>query len=145
MDIDTTEGFVYLAGKYRAKDGTHDWSAYEEIARNISLARTWAMRLASDNIPMFCPHLNSAHAEVIAPNVHPDYWYRLDMQILANAQAIFLLPGWKDSYGARDEHAFAEDNHLGVFYAEPNGLDDEWASYDGLVRWWKENNAVYHS
>lgn len=138
MDIDTTEGFVYIAGKYRAKDGTHDWSAYEEIDRNIALARTWAMRLASDNIPMFCPHLNSAHAEVIAPNVKPDYWYRLDMQILATARALFLLPGWEESQGAIDELGFAKKWEMRVFYA--NGSP----GYNSLVKWWTGNDCALY-
>ena len=130
--IDTTEGFVYIAGKYRAKDGTHDYRAYEEIDHNISVARKWAAKLAHNDIPFFCPHLNSAHMEVIAPEVKPDFWYRLDMQILSNAKALFMLPGWEESQGAMAEHEFALKWEMAIFYADGD------AALDYLVNWWFE-------
>ena len=136
--IDTTEGFVYIAGKYRAKDGTHDYRAYEEIDHNISVAREWAVKLAHNDIPFFCPHLNSAHMEVIAPEVKPDFWYRTDMQILEHASALLLLPGWEESQGAQAERQFILIKHkVPIFYPDANP-----AALDEIVYWWF-NRAVH--
>jgi hypothetical protein len=108
-------GFVYIAGPYRAKDGAHDWTAYTEIDKNIADAKAMAARLASDGIPFFCPHLNSAHFEVITPDVPPDFWLALDLRLLEHASALMLIKDWRESSGARTEKAFAHEHEIPVY------------------------------
>ena len=143
MDIPTQdgaarEGFVYIAGAYRSlkgANGGHDYNSYTDIDAHINIARWWAKQLAESNIPMFCPHLNSAHFEVIAPSVQPDYWYRMDLVILSHASAIFMIPNWEVSKGATIELACATKWGIPDYYAQgtpgSRGLADlanEWAS-----------------
>jgi hypothetical protein len=104
--------YTYIAGPYRASNGGHDYQSYYDIDQHINEARMWATRLANEGIPFFCPHLNSTHMEVIAPNVPPEYWYKLDMLILEHASALLLIPGWRDSKGALAERDRARE--LGI-------------------------------
>lgn len=109
-------GFCYIAGPYRAK-GTQeqDWTTYEGIDKNISDARAMAARLALDGIPFFCPHLNSAHFEVITPDVPPEFWLDLDLRILRHASALMLITNWRESSGACAELQFAQDLKMPVY------------------------------
>ena len=121
------EGFVYIAGPYRSING---WCGVET---NINTARFWAKQLVEADIPMFCPHLNSAHFEDIAPSVKEDYWLRMDFVILSHASAIFMLPNWDTSQGAVGELARAKDWGIPDYYAQAvssgRGLSD-------LVAYW---------
>ncbi len=121
--------YVYVAGPYMGQKRLHDFRDYEEIDRNISRAREAAAFLANSNVPYFCPHLNSAHFEVITPNVKPEYWYQMDIELLKPASAILLLGGWEDSKGTLKEIEVARELHIPVFYPEER---------DELVEWWKE-------
>ncbi len=107
--------FVYVAGPYRPKDGTHDWRGYFEIDAHISEARKWAAALAEAGIPFFCPHLNSAHFEIIVPKVPSQYWLDMDLVILRYASALLLLPGWKESRGTQEEKRQAHDQGKRVY------------------------------
>src|SRR5262245_38181154 len=101
---------IYLAGPYRGK--THDYRSYFDIGRNILAAAEVAARLANQGIGYLCPHLNSAHFEVITPGVTPQYWYELDLKLMAACDAIFLLPGWEKSNGAWAEFEAAQASGL---------------------------------
>ena len=123
--------FVYIAGPYRATNGGHDYQSYYEIDQHINEARMWATRLANENIPFFCAHMNSAHMEVIVPNASPDYWLNLDRLILEHASALLLIPGWMESKGALAERDRAAE--LGI---------ERWSytAFDELVKWWRGDN-----
>lgn len=109
------EGFVYLAGPYRAKDGGHDADHFDEIEANIQRARMAAVFLASNDIPYFCPHLNSAHMEIDVPDVLPPYWYRMDLTILRHAKVLWLQEGWIDSQGSMAEYRAAHNWNIPVY------------------------------
>ena len=121
--------FVYLAGPYRAPDGGHDYRAFFEIDRNINEARLWATRLANEGVPFFCPHMNGAHMEVLAPDVTQEYWLDLDMRILECSSALLLLPNWRESKGAVAEKERAQK--LGI-------LCYDFVVFHNLVDWWHE-------
>jgi hypothetical protein len=123
------EGFVYIAGPYRGPQGTHDHSEYFAVDSNINEARKWAAKFAREGIPFFCPHLNSAHFEVITPDVPAGFWLEMDLNILIAARALFLLPGWPLSAGARAEEKFAWEHQIPTFYAD---------TFDDLTQWWRE-------
>ncbi len=121
--------YVYVAGPYMGRKRMHDFRDYEEIDQNISRARGMAAFLANNDIPFFCPHLNSAHCEVWVPNVKPEYWYEMDLELLKPASAVLLLDGWQSSKGTRREIEVARLLGISVFYPEER---------DELVAWWKE-------
>ena len=106
--------FVYIAGQYRGPHA-HDHTAYEQIDANISQARAYAIKLARKGIPFFCPHLNTAHFEVIAPDVPADFYLGMDLAILTHAWAIFLLPGWRESSGALTEVAYCKETGIPTY------------------------------
>ncbi len=119
------KGFVYLAGQYQKPGGTHGYSDYFDIDANINTARKWAAKFARARISFFCPHLNSAHFEVIAPDVPAAFWYDMDLELLIASQAVFLMPGWEKSKGAQEENQFAINRSIPVFQDFPT-----------LERWW---------
>lgn len=122
--------YVYIAGPYRGK-ATHDAGGYFEIDANINRAKEAAATLAQLGIPFFCPHLNSAHFEVIAPDVKPVYWLEMDMIFVDLASVLWVLDGWRDSQGTRGEIARAEGNGQPVFFSD---------ELDELVTFWKERS-----
>ena len=132
---DDHPGFVYLAGPYRGAATAHDWTVYADIDANINEARRWAANMASNDIPYFCPHLNSAHMEVIVPDVLPDYWLRMDFEILLHATALFMLPEWRTSKGARAELDYAKDTAIPVYTHN---------MFERFVRDWK-SGKIYES
>lgn len=124
--------YAYIAGPYRARSGAHDVSVYDEIDANIQVARKAAIYLAEHNVPYFCPHLNSAHMEVHAPSVSPEFWLDMDFLFLDNASAIYLLPRWEESQGAGAEYRRGQE--LGIATFGPlNG--------EQLVSWWRSQEA----
>ena len=128
--------FVFIAGPYMAKGGGHDWAYYYEIDGHINEARHWATRLVSYSIPFFCPHMNSAHMEVLSPDTPPEFWYQLDNLFLPQASALLLIPGWEESKGALAEKALAQD--LGI-------LCYTYARFDKLVSYWQTNTKGVNS
>ena len=127
-----TNTFVFIAGPYRAANGGHDYQSYYEIDQHINEARLWATKLANENIPFFCPHMNSAHGEVWAPSAPPEYWYNLDMLILEHASVVLLIPGWRDSKGVMAEKERAQQ--LGIY------CYDAETTFATLVRLWHKGD-----
>jgi hypothetical protein len=123
-------GFCYIAGPYRSING---WIGVET---NINTARYWAKQLAEASIPIFNPHMNSAHFEDIAPDVPDSFWLQMDATILAHARAIFFLPNWATSAGARQEYDWATEWDIPKFYC--NG---EVQGLGALIKWWKGGSS----
>ena len=98
-----TTPMLYIAGPYRGM--AHDWRSYMQIDRHIANAREAAAWCATHGLDFFCPHLHSAHFEVIAPTATDQYWYALDMRFLEICTGMLLLEGWERSTGARRELA----------------------------------------
>lgn len=97
--------YVYVAGPYMGKN-THDHHSYFRIHENIAKAHEAGLTLARHGYGYFCPHTHSAHNEVIAPDLPPEYWYELDMHFLRACDAMLVLPG--ESRGVAMEIAECE-------------------------------------
>ena len=123
--------FVYIAGPYTGP--THDAHSYLAIDANIGRARYAASRLANAGVPYFCPHLNSAHFEVITPDVKPNFWYDLDMTILRFSSALLLIYGWEGSKGACMERDEAVRLGIPCFGIE---------RFSDLISWWEMGEKI---
>lgn len=144
----TLRGFVFLSGPYKdIKTRTRDWTAYADIDVNINEARRWAAQMATEGIPYFCPHLNSAHMEVIVPGVPEAFWLQMDLEILDHAAAIFLLPNWRESQGARAEMEYAQVAGIPIYTHNMfERFVDDWRSGRiHSVQGKEEEDAVHQS
>lgn len=107
---------VYIAGPYG------DAGGYLAIDANIAKAREAAAWLISYGVGFICPHLNSAHFEVIAPGVPVERWYELDLALMRAADALLVLEGWTLSKGTQAEIVEWEKTGKPIYYA---GCGDE--------------------
>ena len=119
--------FVYIAGPYSGK--THDHQSYNEIDANITRAREAAKFLAIHGVPFYCPHTNAAHFEVIVPDLPIEYWYAMDNVFLDLSSALFLVEGWQNSAGTKEEMQRARRSGKHIFYPDA-GM--------ALVDWWNK-------
>ena len=105
---------VFISGPYMGE--THDYRSFCQIDTHINEARKAAAWCAMHGIHFFCPHLHSAHFEVITPDVPAAFWYALDLRFLPLCDGMLLLKGWQRSQGARREKdAMARaDDHDGI-------------------------------
>jgi len=105
---------VYLAGPYRGK--TRDGASYNEIEANIRQAEKAAIALWDAGFGVFCPHLNTAHFEVKS-TTPPELYLQADLRMLDACTDILMLPGWKESAGAKRELHRARELGLAVYYS----------------------------
>lgn len=115
--------YVYIAGPYTGP--THDHRSYYAIDDHIRQAAAAAKMFAEAGVGYFCPHLHSAHFEVIAPEVSPQFWYELDIHFMEKCGAIVMLDGWEGSSGSKKEIALMREWERPVFFDVANAI--EWA------------------
>jgi len=100
---------IYIAGPYTSSDS-------KQKRANIDAAINAAVWCARSGIYYFCPHMNSAYFDDLAPDVPAAFFYNMDIVILAKCDVMLLLPGWEQSEGATNEyHYFARANKP-IFY-----------------------------
>lgn len=131
VSVEFGKGFVFISGPYRGRSDPKYWCenlSYFGIDDNINDARRWASYFAIEGIPFFCPHLNSAHFEVITPDVPEDFWLNMDLEILSHATAIYMMEGWENSEGATNERKKAEEWGITV-YDDFDELVEDWIGY----------------
>lgn len=95
---------VYISGPYSGCTGT------EEDA-NIFKAAKVAADYIKRGYAVFCPH---THSTLINREYNPDGmidyddWLTLDLYWLFRCDAVHMLPGWKNSKGAKVEYMVAK-------------------------------------
>ena len=104
---------IYIAGPYKGK--THDYKSYVAIGHNILRAQSAAIWCASNGICYFCPHLHSAHNEVIMPEVKAKFWYNLDLRIASQCDVLLLVDGWEQSNGSLVEKDYFRSQGKPIF------------------------------
>lgn len=98
---------IYVAGKFSGKTRA-------DVEANIAYAVHAGVAIAKlGGMPMI-PHANTAHPafEEVQPY---QFWIQGTMQQLEACNAVFLVPGWTQSSGARGEKARAEELGMPVF------------------------------
>lgn len=89
---------AYIAGPYRAKTKLG-------VIRNILKARKIAKKYWALGYTVFCPHLNSALMDGIAPD---EVFLKGDLEFLQYADILVVIPGWERSTGTLAEIEFAK-------------------------------------
>lgn len=98
---------AYVAGPFRGPDA---WA----IEQNIRRAEEIALQLWKRGFAVVCPHANTRFFQGAAPD---DVWLRGDLEILSRCDCIVMTPEWYRSAGAREEHRFAEERGIPIFYS----------------------------
>ncbi len=86
---------LFIAGAYMNSDSN-------KIERNIKLAEEHSITLWNRGYKVFCPHLNTCHFEVKAKADEKAY-REFDLRMLQYCDAVFALPNWEESEGAKAE------------------------------------------
>ena len=98
---------IYISGPYRG-DGTPD-----QIFENIMRARAAAKKVWQDGNAAICPHMNTAFMDGAADD---SVWLKGDMAILCRCDEMYVLPGWEDSAGTKQEIVTASCLKLPITY-----------------------------
>src|SRR5512136_1308254 len=85
---------TYVCGPYRRRR-----------LLNILRARSAALFVWQHGGVALCPHLNTAFFDGKMPD---DVWLDGDLELLSRCDAIWAIPGWRESAGASAEVAAAE-------------------------------------
>jgi hypothetical protein len=97
---------VYIAGKFRGKT---PW--VQEL--NVRAAEMWALDVwRMKGLAALCPHPMTRHYQGSAPD---EVWLAGTLEMMRRCDAVYLVPGWRDSEGARKEKKEAEGIGLPVF------------------------------
>lgn len=100
---------LFIAGSYWSSDSN-------EIEQNVRLAERHSIELWNRGYKVFCPHLNTKHFELKA-KVDEKAYRDFDIQMLQSCDAVFALPNWQDSAGAKAEIEEAKRLGKPVFYS----------------------------
>jgi len=100
---------LFLAGAYMSSDSN-------ELMQNIQLAEQHSIELWNRGFKVFSPHLNTRNFEVKA-KAEEEAYKELDMRMLQCCDAVFALPNWKESEGARAEIDEAKRLGKPIFYS----------------------------
>jgi hypothetical protein len=106
---------AYVIGPYRAK-------TVEGIENNIRAAAEVAKELWKMGYAVFCPHLNSAHFDGVAPD---ESFINGDLEFLSCCDVMVILPGWRSSRGSLGEIEKGRELKLFETYWG-NAEDMEW-------------------
>lgn len=99
---------IYVAGPYRG-------ASFEEVHANIMAARYWAKKIWKLGAVALCPHLNTWHFELDA-GLHDEVYLTGDLVLIQRCDAVFMMPNWEASRGARREKKFSERQGIPVFF-----------------------------
>jgi len=103
---------IYVAG---ALSGKND----DEVWNNIVLARSHALELWKKGWAVICPHLNSLYMGHGTEDKDCfDLFLTGDCEIIKRCDAIYMLPNWKNSRGAKLEWETALNCNLEIIYGD---------------------------
>jgi nucleoside 2-deoxyribosyltransferase len=99
---------IYIAGPIRAKT-----LALEKA--NIERARDACADLILIGHAPFCPHTHTENFGRLYPAITYEDYMRMDLQWLDLCDAVLMLPGWKQSQGAKLEYLYAAKLGLPIY------------------------------
>lgn len=109
---------IYVAGPYRKF--TDEQGIVHTVQENIDRAMAISATLWEAGHIAFCPHGNTAHIETyMQKKLPPERYLQGDIELLKLCDAIYMLPYWRYSDGARGEHQKAINLGMPNYY-HPN-------------------------
>jgi hypothetical protein len=93
---------VYIAGPYTG-------SSYHQTEAYMTYAREWAEKVARAGHAFYCPHLNTAHFDAIAPDVPKYFWREMNLNVLHRCDALLLVPAWENDEATQRDVHYAEE------------------------------------
>jgi hypothetical protein len=106
---------IYLAGRYRDPRGAF------YIHTNILEAERHALWIWLHGAAAICPHKNTAFFDG-AHGIPDEVWLEGDKEILRRCDAVFAMPGWDSSKGARAEVELAQELNIPILYDQADIL-----------------------
>lgn len=98
---------VYIAGKYRADTEV-------AVEYNVCEAECFGAVLLNAGYSVICPHSMTHGWERFG--LPDEVFLRNGIVQLSRCDAMYVIPGWETSEGTKAEIAFAEKNHIPIFY-----------------------------
>lgn len=98
---------VYVAGPFRGPD-------HYAIHKNILAAEDISWHVWAMGGVALCPHLNTQHFQGSLPD---DIWLEGDIIMLKRCDVVLMMPRWRDSSGATEEHRVAIEAKIPVVYS----------------------------
>ena len=95
---------VYVAGAFRAKT---QWG----IMQNVRNAEDASLRLWKQGYAVICPHTMTQHFQDECPD---RVWLEGCLEILRRCDVIYLVKGWQESEGSKEEYQLAQQLGLEV-------------------------------
>lgn len=99
---------VYIAGPYRA-------ATLAGIELNIQAARAIGLQAIRRGWSPIIPHCNCALLDQVDPSIGDEFWLASTMELMRRADAVLLVPGWKNSSGTQAEVREADRLTIPVF------------------------------
>ena len=103
---------TYLAGPLRGSLG--DKATPRHVVHNTRVAREHAELLWQLGFAVFCPHLNTHEMVGMLPDENT--FLQGDLEWLAHAELVVMLPGWQNSAGSLAEHDRAKALGIPLLY-----------------------------
>lgn len=102
-----TPPLVYCAGPFSGPTRA-------DVELNIAVAVRWGIEVAKLGAFPVIPHANTSHPEFESVQPYP-FWIAGTLALLRGCQAVFMVPGWEKSSGARGERLDALKRGVPVF------------------------------
>lgn len=102
--------YVYISGPITAKGSV-------SIEENAVLALCVHLELVRLGIPNHCPQLVGMYPS--ASLISWETWIEFDLAIIDRCSHLLMLPKWRESRGAVEEHDYAKKINLPIAYSIP--------------------------
>ena len=96
---DTNTMVVYVTGAFRAKT---QWG----IMQNVRKAEDASLMLWKSGYSVICPHTMTQHFQ---SECSDEIWLKGCIELLKRCDAIFLVEGWENSEGSKEELKIARE------------------------------------
>jgi hypothetical protein len=106
---------IFISGKYRG-------SSEYKVRMNIRKAEVAALFVWKHGGVAICPHKNTAGFGGACGETE-DIWLKGDLELLNHSDAIWLIPGWQSSEGARQEAQHASKRGMIILSSKTEVLN----------------------